>query len=166
MRMLLRCRVIFCLAGVLGLGAAGCSPQQPSARVKGYRHAPPAASNPVVPQQPATPSQPAPKAIPSHKRLGPSNTAEGKELADQLMLASEGVLADCQVLGNHRLRVIVGDSVTSDVLPDLARALIAIMHETFPEADVTVEIMDRQQRRLLHVSLDVSARTLIYSFPD
>ena len=140
----MRCRrrfgILLGLAAAAALCGAGCA-RQSTSRVLGYRQAP--RSSP----------------------RGDSNTPEGKELADRLMLASSGLLSDACVLDNKHLYVALGPKVEPEMVDPLTRALILIMHQNFPEEDVAVHLRDRYRKPLVDVMLDLSKGTISRTFP-
>ncbi|MBI3945077.1 MAG: hypothetical protein HY321_04105 [Armatimonadetes bacterium] len=161
--------VLVALAGAAAMAGGGCRQAAPDHQVKGYRQAPgtlapaprrPAENAPPAGEArpPASHSSPAPP-VPGHRS---SNTPEGQDLSDTLMLASDGLLSDARVIDNRRLYVALGPEAEPGIARELARALIVIMHERFPGADVAVHISDQERQPLLDASLDVSEGIVVF----
>jgi len=148
------------LAGTLLLGGVGCI-SRPDTQVRGYRGTPPQTMPEAQPEKdPAKPPGSEGFRIPVH-----SNTPEGRELCDRMILASEGLLADAQIIDNRDLHVVLGSKANPDDLPALMRTLVLIMHHSFPEENVTVRAYDRSGRVLVLATVDVQEGTVTYSFP-
>ncbi|HOJ21883.1 MAG TPA: hypothetical protein PLU39_16830 [Armatimonadota bacterium] len=148
------------LAGTLLLGGVGCI-SRPDTQVRGYRGTPPQTMPEAQPEKdPAKPPGSEGFRIPVH-----SNTPEGRELCDRMILASEGILADAQIIDNRDLHVVLGSKANPDDLPALMRTLVLIMHHSFPEENVTVRAYDRSGRVLVLATVDVQEGTVTYSFP-
>jgi hypothetical protein len=148
------------LAGTLILGGAGCN-SRTDTQVRGYREAPPRTMPEASPErEPARPPGSEDFRIPMR-----SNTPEGRELCDRMMLASDGLLADAQIIDNCNLHVVLGSKANPDDLPELMRTLVLIMHHSFPEQNVTVRAYDRTGRVLVLATVDVQDGTVTYSFP-
>lgn len=159
-----RVGIAISLAGSVLLAGAGCNPR-PDTEVRGYRATPPQTA-------PEAPPRNAPDAPPdarggtgSYRIPVHSNTAEGQDLCDRMMLASEGLLSDAQLLDNRDLYVVLGPKASTDEVPSLVRTLVLIMHHSFPEEDVTVRVHDRAGQVLVHAVVDVKEGTVTYSFP-
>ncbi len=140
------------LAGILAVALAagtGCA-RRPAERVAGYREQR-SAPAPVPPRRDQT--------------LRGSDTLQGRDLADRIMLASEGMLGDAHVRHDRDLVVALGAKANTDVVPDLLRILIRMMHATYPGKDVTVLVQDAQRRPLVRASLNAQDGDVSYTFP-
>jgi hypothetical protein len=159
-----RVGIAISLAGSLLFVGAGCN-SRPDTEVRGYRATPPQ-SAPETPPRNAPARPPDARSDSGNYRVPvQSNTPEGKDLCDRMMLASEGLLADAQILDNRDLYVVLGPKANTDEVPSLVRTLVLIMHHTFPEEDVTVRVHDRAGQVLIHAAVDVKEGTVTYSFP-
>ncbi len=94
-----------------------------------------------------------------------SNTRTGRDLADRVMISSEGMLADARVLDNRHLFVVLGSEADMDTVPDLLRALLMVMHEAFPAITVTVHVQDQHRRPLVNATVDTTGERIRYNFP-
>lgn len=168
MRTLRRIAPLLVLAGLTGLGGAGCRRDAATDfRVRGFRQEPPVV--PAPPENTTPPRQDGSTTAPPPPREEPnlrgSNTKEGRALADRLMLLSEGLLADARVLDDKHLYVVLGSKAEARLVPDLVRALVVSMHNAFPDTNVVVHVRMPDRRHLLNATFDVSEGTITYQIP-
>lgn len=170
MKGLHRFTVLAGLAGAVAVGVIGCG-REPAHRVAEYRAAPPAAPAPYRRQDSPPPVAPAPDRRPGGPQTAVpppahyptrSDTPEGKALADRIMLAADGLVADCRIVGNRDLYFRLGSKADTEIVPDLVRALVTIMHNKFPATDVAVHLRDAANRPVVDADVDVSAGTVTY----
>lgn len=174
MKGLHRFTVLAGLAGAAVVGVTGCG-REPAHRVAEYRAAPAPYRRPDSPP----PAAPAPTPAPNRRPGGPqtaispparypaaSDTPEGKALADRIMLASDGLVADCRIVGNRDLYFRLGSKADTEIVPNLVRALVTIMHNKFPRTDVAVHLRDQGNKPVVDAVVDVSAGTVTYQVAE
>lgn len=159
-----RVGIAISLAGGVLLAGAGCD-SRPDTAVRGFRGTPRQSAPEAPPRNAPTAPPNARQESGSYRVPVRSNTPEGQDLCDRMMLASEGILSDAQIVDNRELYVVLGPKANADELPSLVRTLVLIMHHSFPEENVTVRAYDRSGQVLVHAEVDVKEGTVTYSFP-
>lgn len=109
---------------------------------------------------------------PAHAQIQPrpalrgSNTLAGRDLADRLMVNSDGMLADAHVLNDSHLYVVLGHSLDTDDIPELVRTLVLVMHRTYPSTSIVVDVRDQEREPLVRASFDNTEGKVTYTFPS